>query len=274
MRNLAQVARKAGRQTGKMMPDISPVLAARGIRPRRGQVLAIVGQPNAGKSMLALKYVVDHNLPTLYVSADTDEDTTLHRSLAMLTGNRVDDIEDTFEQGAGELYLGVLDRIDRVQFTFDPTPTMEDIALQVSAFDEVYGRPPELIVIDNLLNIYTGGESAGSWAGMVEVSQFLHNLARRSEGAVWILHHTNEGGSPRFPPPRSAIINKVSHLPELILSVALHEDEYRVACVKNRSGPHDATGHNWVALHAVPERMQLFDTAAEAQACRYWSDLS
>lgn len=233
----------------------------------------VVGQPNAGKSMLALKYVVDHNLPTLYVSADTDESTTLHRAVAMLTTDTVDSIEETFEGGGGEIYADDLARLNRVRFTFEPTPTMDDITLQVLAFDEAYGRPPQLIVIDNLLNIYTGGEAAGSWAGMVEVSQFLHTLARRTDGAVWILHHTNEGGSPKFPPPRAAVINKVSHLPELILSVALHQDEYRVACVKNRSGPHDATGRNWVALYAVPERMQLFDTAAEAQTCRFWSNL-
>jgi hypothetical protein len=233
----------------------------------------IAGPPNGGKSFLALWYAVTNNLPTLYISADTDKATTLYRSLAMLTGDKVDDIEETFEQGADEAYTPDLHRISNLRFTFDPTPTMEDISSEVQAFEEVWGEPPDIIVIDNLMNVVSG-EGASGWQDMMEISQFLHHLARKSEAAVLILHHTSESeGKAAYPAPRKAIINKVSQLPEVILTVAMVPDEglYRVACVKNRSGSHDPTGHTYSTLYVIPERMQLFDDHQKAQlaASRY-----
>ena len=48
----------------------------------------IAGQPNAGKSLLALYMAVQMKVPTLYISADTDGYTTAIRSAAMVTGHR------------------------------------------------------------------------------------------------------------------------------------------------------------------------------------------
>lgn len=262
MQSLTQTVR-GGATAGKLLPDIFPVLSERGIKPRRGQVVMVAGQPNAGKSMLALNYTVRHNIPTLYVSADTDQMTTVYRTLAQLTGDTVDSIESAFDGGAGEVYADDLASLSNVRFAFDPTPTIDDLTLEVMAFEEVHGQPPELIVIDNLLNIYSEGDStSGSWSGMVEVMQYLHTLARRSGAGVWVLHHTSESeGKPYLPASRKAIINKASQLPELILTVALDPgtSQYHVACVKNRSGFHDATGHSYTSLWVHPDRMQMYD---------------
>jgi hypothetical protein len=222
--------------------------------------MMIAAAPNGGKSFLALWYAVANNLPTLYISADTDQATTLYRALAMITGDKVDDIEEAFEQGADDAYTPDLHRISNLRFTFDPTPTMDDINLEVQAFEEMWGKPPSVIVIDNLMNVVSG-EGASGWQDMMEISQFLHHLARKSEAAVLILHHTSESeGKAAYPPPRKAVINKVSQLPEVILTVAMVPDEqvFRVACVKNRSGSHDPSGHNFTTLYVIPERMQLF----------------
>lgn len=269
MQSLSQSARRRA-SSGRLLPDISPVLTARGVRVRQGQVLMLAAQPNGGKSMFALWYAVTHNLPTLYISADTDAADTLYRALAMLTGDKVGDIEEAYELGADEAYAPELQRVSNIRFTFESTPTLEDIGLEVEAFEELWGRPPQVLVIDNLLNI-VHGETSGNWGTMLEISSFLHDVARKSGAAVMVLHHTSEAeGKAAFPPPRKAVIGKVSQLPEVILTTALvpNEGVFRIACVKNRSGTHDPSGKSYAEMFAIPERMQLYDNQADAQMAR------
>jgi replicative DNA helicase len=252
---------------GHPLPPIFPVLDQAAIKFRRGQVALIVGQPNAGKSLLALHYAVKHNLPTLFFSADTDEITTAHRAAAMLTGEKVDDIERRINNGWADHYEQVLDELDNVRFCFNPSPTLDDIDLEIMAFDETWGRTPELVIVDNLMNVVA--EHDNEFAGMREIAKAFHHIARESQASVIVLHHTSEAeGNPSDPPARRAIMGKISQLPELILAVAMNpmNGEYKVACVKNRSGPQDATGRTFHTLYVDPSRMQLFGSWDEAAA--------
>lgn len=266
MQSLDQAARRSTSSAGRPLPDIMPSLTARGIRPRRGQVMMVAGPPNGGKSFLGLWYCVKHNLPTLYISADTDQSTTLYRALAMLTEDKVDNVEAAFEYGAEGEYLEALEQIKNVRFTFESAPTVDDIAQEVLAYEELYGAPPSLVIVDNLLNIV--GEGTDGWAGMVDVSKFLHKLARVSEASVWVLHHTSESaGNVTLPASRKAVLNKANQIPEVILTVAMDaaRNQYHVACVKNRSGPHDASGKTFTSLYTLPSRMQLYEDASQFQ---------
>ncbi len=233
----------------------------------------VAAQPNGGKSFLALWYAIQCGLPTLYISADTDSATTTYRALAMLTGDKVDDIEETFELGAQEAYADTLDQIGNMRFTFEPSPTINDIDLEVKAFDEMWGEPPRIVIVDNLMNV-VHGEGNGLHE-MQEISQYLHHLSRKSGAAVLVLHHTSENeGKAAFPPPRKAILNKVSQLPEMILTVAMVPDEnlFRVACVKNRSGNHDPSGGLYSTLWVAPDRMQLYSERQEFTLAQHRSN--
>ena len=78
MLSLNQAAAKS-KQTHQVLPDLFEALKNDGIRFRRGQLTMIAGQPNAGKSLLALWMAVQMKVPTLYISADTDSYTTADR---------------------------------------------------------------------------------------------------------------------------------------------------------------------------------------------------
>jgi KaiC/GvpD/RAD55 family RecA-like ATPase len=260
MRRLSQSLART-EATGTPLPGIFPKLDAASMTPRRGQVSLVVGQPNAGKSLLALHYTVKHNLPTLYLSADTDEATVAYRASAMLTGQKVNDVEKAIMNGGGPYYEDVLDRLDNVRFCFDPSPTLDDIDLEILAFEEVWGCAPDLVVVDNLMNVVA--EHDNEFAGMREISKALHHIARSTQSHVMVLHHTTESaGSPLDPPRRRDIQGKVSQLPELILGVALNvgAGEYKVACLKNRSGPHNADGDVWECLYVDLPRMALYES--------------
>ena len=257
--------------TPQLLPDLFPSFKQVGIRFRRAQVTMIAGQPNSGKSLLALFYAIKANRPTLYVSADTDAYTTTLRAAAVVTGNTIDTIEDSFKQENGmQVFQNALMSLTNLEFSFDPSPTLDDIQLMIQAYGEKYGQYPELIIIDNLMNVAALHDN--EWTGMRDIMKACHHIARETDSAIFILHHTSEAeGEPTRPPSRRAIQGKVSQLPEMILTVAMEPEysEFRIACVKNRFAKHSAMGDKWVSLKVDAARMTLKDEDLMQQALRF-----
>ena len=227
----------------QLLPDLFPSLKKEGIRFRRGQVTMIAGQPNSGKSLLALFYGIKANVPTLYISADTDAYTTSIRAAAVITGHMANTIEESFKNDGQQFYTKELSSLKHMEFSFDPSPTLDDVDLMVKAYGEKYGEWPHLIIIDNLMNVSALHDN--EWTGMRDIMKACHHIARETDSAIFILHHTSEAeGEPTRPPSRRAIQGKVSQLPEMILTVAMEPEysEFRIACVKNRFAKHSAMG--------------------------------
>lgn len=273
MRTLFQVLEHQG-PSGSVLPEILPNLTRRGIRLRRGQVTMAVAQPNGGKSLFSLWYAVTSGVRCLFVSADTDPHTTLLRALAMSTQMTTDEVEAMVLSDRVKLREAAT-AISSIRFTFDPSPTLEDIDLEVQAYEEVFGAYPELIVVDNLMNVTPTTDS--EWQGMRETMSFMHVMARKTESCVLILHHVSENDSKaHFPAPRRAIQGKVAQLAEQILSLAMEPSAgvLRVACVKNRHGSHDANAEDFETCYVDPPRMTLYATAQDMQLAhtrREWS---
>ena len=275
MLTLAQATSKQN-ATIQLLPDLFPTLAANGIRFRRGQVTMIAGQPNSGKSLLALFYAVRAGVPTLYVSADTDAYTTAIRAAAVVTGNKVNTIEESFNSGAGaEFYQDELASLKHLQFSFDPSPTLDDIDLSIKAYGEAFGEYPHLIIIDNLMNVAALHDNERT--GMRDIAKAMHHIARQTDAAVFLLHHTSEAdGKPDLPPSRKSVQGKISQLPEMILTVALDHvsSEYRIACVKNRFAKNSASGEDYTVLYADASRMTLYNDKVAVRAAEYRRDLT
>lgn len=259
MKSLVQTIMLSG-ESGHPLPDITPSLTQAGVRLRRGQVTMIAAAPGNMKTLLALWYVAQHNLPTLFFSADTDASTIVNRVGAMLTGDEVDTVEAGISGGGTEYYTDQVNSLKNIRWCFDPSPTLDDIDLETMAFTEMWGCPPEIIVIDSLYNVVA--EHLDEYAGMREISRALHHVARSTEAGIILLHHVSENTSNAGEcPPRKAILGKVSQLPEVILTLAYDElaRELKVATVKNRSGPADAQARVHVSLFVDAPRMQIQD---------------
>ena len=242
----------------QLLPDLFSSLKKEGIRFRRGQVTMIAGQPNSGKSLFALFYGVKAKVPTLYISADTDAYTTAIRAAAIITGHQQHTIEESFKNDGQEFYTQELSSLRHIEFSFEPSPTLDDVDLMVKAYGEKYGQWPHLIIIDNLMNVSALHEN--EWTGMRDIMKACHHIARETDSAIFILHHTSEAeGDPLRPPSRRSIQGKVSQLPEMILTVAMDTAQgvLRLACVKNRFAKHSAMGDSWVELVADASRMTL-----------------
>ena len=253
----------AGSHTkAKPLPDVWTGLVGQSIKFRRGQVCMVAAAPNAGKSMFALVYAIRAKVPTLFFSADTDTATVLMRSAAQISGHTQLTVESNmdFKQ---DFYSEHLSKMSHIQWVFDSSPSLDDIELEIKAYVELYGIAPELIIIDNLMNVTA--ETDNEWAGLRAIMMEFHDMARKTEACVLVLHHVSEQseyGNPSKPPHRRSIHGKVSQLPALILTLGYDPAgaSLYVAAVKNRFGPHTADASDYATLLVNYAACQIGDT--------------
>ena len=246
------------------LPDVWKDLAKKQIKFRRGQVCMIAAAPNAGKSMFALIYAIKAKVPTLFFSADTDIATVMMRAASHLSGHSQLTVEEGLSSNRHS-YDRHLSSMDNIQFVFDSSPSLDDIELEIKAYVELFGIPPELIVIDNLMNVVA--ESDNEWAGLRAIMVDFHDMARKTSACVMVLHHVSEQseyGKTSDPPARRAIHGKVSQLPALILTLGFdpYNKTLKIASVKNRFGPHTADGSDYVSLFVNYALCQISDSDA------------
>ena len=232
------------------LPDVWVGLKAKEIKFRRGQVCMVAAAPNAGKSMFALIYAIKAAVPTLFFSADTDTTTVMMRAAAHTSGHSQITVESNLASNS-HYYDHHFEKFGHIKWVFDSSPSLDDIEMEIRAYVELYGIAPELIVIDNLMNV--AAETDNEWAGLRAIMMELHDMARKTEACVMVLHHVSEQseyGSPTKPPARRAIHGKVSQLPALILTLGYDPAQaiLSVAAVKNRFGPHTADASNYATL--------------------------
>jgi len=234
--------RAANLQTGASLPDPWPSLAQSKFHVRffPGQLVMVAGAPGAGKTWLALDLAIRMRIPTLYISADSDDVTMRARVASMLTGHDQRVVREISDHGLfKEVYGDILADLP-IRFLFEPSePTTGDILHELEAYQELNGVMPQLIIVDNLMNL--DSDSSNEWAGIRMAAKDLHYLCRRTKACIVVLHHTSEQDQKWISsaPPRSAIQGKVSQLQSLILTVAKDGNEMWLAVVKNRFGEQD-----------------------------------
>ena len=251
---------------GEPLPPAFAAFERAGIILRRAEVTVVAGTPGAGKSSVALAIAVKTKHPTLYFSADTNAHTMAMR-LIVMTGK--------MPQSAAELLLKnnptksheILQLNNHLFWSFESSPTLKDLDDEVSAFETVWGKSPTLIVVDNLMDVAMDGYD--EFGAMRAVMKELKYLARDTNAAVLVLHHTKEGFDGYPCQPRSAVQGMVNQIPAMVLTIGQMkqgEDTYLcVAPVKNRYGRADQTGSNYVTLSFNPESMYLEDVAVRYQ---------
>ena len=272
MQSLARAVTKVG-VSGEPMPVVFPTWEQEGMRLRRAEVNMIAGPPGSGKSTLALHLAIGMRLPTCYVSADTGAFTMATRAIAMLTGDTLDSVEEKLEQdpGWGEQ---VLADVDFIRWHFSSDPSLKRIETEISAYEEMFGCYPGLIVVDNLLDLDPEGVADESYMGFQGLIAGLKVISRETGACVLILHHTSEAVKGNPCPPRSALQGKVAQTPAVIFTVALDGDgrHMRISPVKNRQGPADLTGERHVVLEVDLARMLLREPqpVAPAAVSSWW----
>jgi hypothetical protein len=225
----------------------------------------IAGISNSGKSAFVEWLAAETNVPTLYFSADQDAWTSVTRLGSILTGQPTNAVAAAIAQdGPAADYYNSCMEDSNLHFVFDSNPSLEDVAAEINAYVDIWDEYPELILIDNLVNIEASGEHQDDMFIMSE----LHGLARRTGSHVCVLAHMKEGGvkDPKMPPPKKDLYNQTQRFPDLILSIALDPDtgDFRVAIVKTREGKADPMAANSVVLGSDFERCVFFGSPRRA----------
>jgi KaiC/GvpD/RAD55 family RecA-like ATPase len=227
------------------MPTVFQALANIGIHIRRSEVTMIAGQPGAGKSLAALWMAVgwaQEGLRGIYFSADSAELGQASRTLAMVMMNLSVKEAESLIEADDEWALEGLAKANSLYWSFEDDLSYENIDQEVQAFVELWGCDPDFIIVDNLTDVEGQAEDEG--ATQRRAMKALTQLARKTDSATIVLHHTSEDDRYKeMPcPPRKAIMFKVSAKPSLILTVADHGSRRPLACVKYRYGSSDKSG--------------------------------
>lgn len=221
---------------------------------RASELTMIAGQPGSQKSGFALWLASKFAIPTLYFSADSSAWTVSTRLAAAMTRHTTETVGKGMAAGADDYYSDIL-ATSPIRFCYDPNPSASTLQGELDAWVEAWDEYPQLIVVDNLMDVVGAGDN--ETAAAKDVLLGLKTIARTTEAAVWVLHHMSETGTdPRVPSPRKALMGKVAQTPENILSIAIAEDptEFLISVVKQRSGPSDPTATRRERLRVHPER--------------------
>lgn len=261
MRTLAGAARRPS-PSGQFLPDVFLPLGRAGIRFREGTAAYIAGVPGSMKTGLALYLVGRMALPTLYFSADSEDFEMVERAGAMVSGDPM-----TAVRANPGAYAEALDSLP-IRMVFNDAPSYDDVVLELAAYHEIHGVFPRVIAIDNMLNLV--GESDDEWSSHRDHAKVIHKVTRITGALVLVLAHMGEDkvDPSNSPQPRTKLQGKVAHLPKLILSLAFDGQVLKVAAVKNRFGPADASGKTFVQLWCDPARNRFYNSPADMAADR------
>lgn len=218
--------------------------ASVGAHIRRGQSTLVAAAPGIGKSAM-VHFICQlgdrrgNRNSVLYFSADSDPSVMFKRSAAMVTGYTQDEVHDVLHgPGRLEMMRNVDQQTRNVWWTFASPVSTDDVIDEVEAYTALYGEPPEIIVFDNIRDVYDPATQSDEFAQLDAVMTFAKHLARDTGAAVICLHHvvgTYENGNE--PVPLSGLRGKVGKLPELILTLFKPSDGVTgVSVVKNRNG--------------------------------------
>lgn len=251
-------------KTGIPLPEVEELrdLYRYGCHFRRGEVVMIAGRSGSQKSGFALWLVTQMRVPTLYFSADMSIHTAGTRVTEIVTGHTEEQIDgNRLDPDRRREYERLLAEVP-ITFSFKSPITQYAIENELNAYIELWDAYPEVIVVDNLKDM-DGAES--EYIGQMEAMAALTEIARATGSTVIVMHHASDKSwdakdKPFAPPSRAEIKNGLSENPELSLSVALepNRNRFRIAVIKQRSGPCDPTARTWVELHAVPETTSFY----------------
>jgi hypothetical protein len=251
------MAAKNRGSTGQQLPTpFYPSLEQAGVRFWRSQLCLVVGPGSAGKSLLISNLVARWERPALTFLLDQDQATAAARFAATLLDESFLELKQDLGSSQAE---AALESLAFVQTDFK-AESLDDIQLQLDAYIERYGIPPEVVVVDNIGNMTSGYDD--EWSTLKALTLELDMMARKYEMLVICAHHTRDEPTTE-PLPRSAILGKISQYPRLILSVAYnpYSLEYKIAAVKNSSGPTDPTAASPLVFEANPGNMQVTEKA-------------
>jgi len=260
--HLSQAIRN-DRSSGQPLPTVWKSLEDATAVFRRGATVIVAGGSGAGKSVFALTLAVRSGVSCIYFSADSGPGTQLARAVSMVTGTPERECRDQIQRGY--YFDNELAILKQTRWDFDAGPTLDDIEDSLDAYGYLHGEYPELVIVDNLMNVVPDESGEGGRVNKENILLLLAELARDKGCCILILHHVvGQYDDGLTPIPMSGLMEKPSKTPEMILTLhrvedSVYGDKLGVCIVKNRAGLANAGGGLVVELDMDLSKMELKD---------------
>jgi len=211
-----------------------------------GSTHLFAGVAGTYKSMVAMGAVINMAVPTFVFSTDSDDLTMASRLLANATGRPTDQMRVMALQQPEAAAKVLAEKYGHIKWAFDSDQTGDGIWHNLYAYATRFGDWPRLVVVDILSDI-TFESAESEWAALRASMKQLNVVARETNAAVILVHHASEASrtNDMYPcPGREAIMGKDPRHPVLMMTFGKDSrGDLHAACVKNRHGEADATGH-------------------------------
>ncbi len=221
------------------IPLHNTVLSQYGVKFRRGQFSIVAAAPGVGKSVFATNIVLHAEAESMYCSIDSDEWTVMHRLLGAITGEDLDEIDRKFNasQVWDDYYSKKLVEYgSHIDWSFNPAADTDYIVKRIEAHDAVWGQLPEMIVVDNIMDMTTGSHE--EFAELRTICRSLRTVARETDAHIMALHHVNgEKENGNVPINLKDLQGKLGKASEVVLGLSFYgQDKLLVTVPKNRGG--------------------------------------
>ena len=235
------------------------------VKLRRGQLALVVAPPGVGKSVFAVSACIRSGARALYFSADSDAVDQTTRVASILTGKKADPLKEEIVAGNIPDVVGTC----KISFSFDTSPTIDDIEQEIEAYYQVNLQDPEIVVVDNVTNVLNGSQAneEDPFGGLEATMDWLNGVARKTGALVLALHHVkSEYNDANRPVPLSGIKGQIARVPQVALT--LHKrpkvTEFApaslvVSVVKNRGGKADPSGNLSADLSFDEDHIRITD---------------
>lgn len=158
-----------------------------------GQLMIMLARTGVGKTWF-LTSVAGNNpkVPTVFFSLEMHGRYILERLASSLTDTPTKSIEVTLRsRGRSHAVDQAVEALPLLMIEDEPDIGLDDMAGSLALYDETYGQPPRLILIDYLELIRSFGQS--QMAVVQELARGLKNFAREHDVAVICLHQVKRG---------------------------------------------------------------------------------
>lgn len=232
------------------------------IRPKGGNCGILIAAPSCGKTTFLLNWVVKAGVKVLYISSDTSPHDLTSQLASLATGEKREVVEKrlrTSQTWRSEYAEAISSKYPNIVVDFTPSPSMHRIRMKAIALAEVWGVPPEMIVMDTASNVEM--KDMGDNAEWQRVWLESISIARELNSFFMFAHHVKQGParSGRVAPEMSDGLWGCDQFPEFVFGLHAPMANRVVFTVrKNRGGMRDVP----VNFHADFSRSNLEEEKA------------
>lgn len=240
----AAAATQSAWEEGNARPVVVPwTKLGKVIKPKGGNCGVVIAAPGVGKTTFMLNWAVKSGMKTLYISSDTSPHDITAQLGALATGQERRMVEERLNATSTwrrEYAKAIYAKYPNLVLDFTPRPSMRDIRNKALALTELWGVPPELIIMDTASNVAM--KDMGNNADWQAVWLQAINLARDLNAFFMFAHHVRQGAarSGRIAPELNDGLWGCDQFPEFVMGLHMERSsELTLTVRKNRGGPKD-----------------------------------